>query len=112
MDNKVSLLDTVPVHASQVWTEESADGCLVLVYQRFPKAWMTRLFSRWFSPQIYVPLEQYGSEIWQLMDGKRTTEEVIRLVALRHPEEIDFPQRLAIYISQLHVNGFITLQKV
>ena len=46
------------------------------------------------------------------MDGKRTTEEVIRLVALRHPEEIDFPQRLAIYISQLHVNGFITLQKV
>ena len=112
MDNKVSLLDTVPVHASQVWTEESADGCLVLVYQRFPKAWMTRLFSRWFSPQIHVPLEQYGSEIWQLMDGKRTTEEVIRLVALRHPEETDFPQRLAIYISQLHVNGFITLQKI
>ena len=34
MDNKVSLLDTVPVHASQVWTEESADGCLVLVYAK------------------------------------------------------------------------------
>ena len=112
MSHKVSLLDTVPIHASHVWTEEAQDGCLVLVYQRFSQKWLRRLFSRWLSPQIHVPLEQYGSEVWQLMDGKRTTEEVIRMVAFRHPEEKDFPQRLAMYVSQLHADGFITLRKV
>ena len=112
MGNKVNLLDTIPVHASHVWTEQTTDGCLVLVYHRFPNAWMARLFSHWYSPLIHVPLEQYGSEVWQLIDGKRTTEEVIRIVALQHPEEIAFPQRLALYISQLHADGFITLQNV
>ncbi len=110
MSSKVNLLDTIPVHASHVWTEQTADGCLALVYQRFPKTWMAKLFSRWYSPLIHVPLEQYGSEVWQLMDGKRTTEELIRIVSLHHPEEPNFPQRLAMYISQLHTDGFITLQ--
>ena len=111
MSERVSLLDTIPLHAPHVWTKRAEDGCLTLVYQRFPYAWMARLFSRWFSPQIHVPLEQYGTEVWQLMDGVRTTEEVIRGVVLLHPEEQDFPQRLAMYISKLHQDGFILLQK-
>lgn len=110
MKDKISLLDAIPTHAPHVWTEQAPDGCLVLIYQRFPKAWLTKLFSRWLSPQIHVPLEQFGSEVWQLMDGIRTTEKVIHEVAMRHPDEEGFPQRLALYISQLHRDGFIELR--
>lgn len=109
--NKISLLDTIPVHAPHVWTEKADDGCLVLVYERFPKAWLAKLFARWYSPQIHVPLESFGTEVWQLIDGKRTTEEVIHEVAIQHPDEENFPQRLAMYISKLHQDGFILLQK-
>lgn len=110
MSNKVNLLDTIPTHASHVWTEQAPDNCLTLVYHRFPKKWWSRFFSRWYSPYIHVPLEQFGSEVWQLMDGKRTTEEVIREVALLHPDEQNFPQRLAMYVSKLHQDGFIELR--
>lgn len=106
---KTSLLDTVPVHSTKVWTEQAPDGCLVLVYHRFPHAWIRKLLGRWLSPQIRVPLEQFGSEVWGMIDGKRTTEEVIREVSLLHPEEEHFPQRLAMYISRLHQDGFINL---
>ena len=107
---KTNLLDTVPVHSPKVWTEQASDGCLTLVYCRFPRAWLRKLLGRWYSPQIHVPLEQYGSEVWQLIDGIRTTEEVIRDVVMCHPEEEDFPQRLAMYISKLHQDGFIELR--
>ena len=110
MKDKISLLDTIPTHAHHVWTEQDSDGCLVLVYHRFPKAWLSKLFSRWYSPLIHVPLEQFGSEVWLLMDGIRTTEEVIHEVVMRHPDEANFPQRLALYISRLHHDGFIELK--
>ena len=110
MKDKISLLDTIPTHAHHVWTEQDSDGCLVLVYHRFPKAWLSKLFSRWYSPLIHVPLEQFGSEVWLLMDGIRTTEEVILEVVMRHPDEENFPQRLALYISRLHHDGFIELK--
>lgn len=110
MKDKISLLDAIPTHAPHVWTEQAPDGCLVLVYQRFPKEWLAKLFSRWYSPLIHVPLEQFGSEVWQLMDGVRTTEEVIHEVSMRHPDEEYFPQRLALYISRLHLDGFIELR--
>lgn len=110
MKDKISLLDTIPTHAHHVWTEQDSDGCLVLVYHRFPKAWLSKLFSRWYSPLIHVPLEQFGSEVWLLMDGIRTTEEVIHEVVMRHPDEEYFPQRLALYISRLHHDGLIELK--
>ena len=109
--NKISLLDTIPVHAPHVWTEKADDGCLTIVYHRFPNAWLRKLFGKWYSQQIHVPLESFGTEVWQLIDGKRTTEEVIREVAMQHPDEENFPQRLAMYISKLHQDGFILLQK-
>ena len=109
--NKISLLDTIPVHAPHVWTEKADDGCLTIVYHRFPKVWLRKLFGKWYSPQIHVPLESFGTEVWKLIDGKRTTEEVIHEVAMQHPDEENFPQRLAMYISKLHQDGFILLQK-
>ena len=108
---KESLLDVIPVHASKVWTESGEDGCLTLVYHRFPKAWLRKWLSRWYSPQIHVPLERFGSEVWSTIDGKRTAEEVIREVALLHPEEENFPQRIALYLSKLHQDGFIRFIK-
>lgn len=107
---KTNLLDTIPVHSPKVWTEQAPDGCLTLVYHRFPQAWLRKLLGKWYSPQIHVPLEQNGTEVWQLMDGIRTTEEVIHDMAMRHPDEVNFPQRLAMYISKLHQDGFIELR--
>ena len=112
MEERVSLLDTVPVHASHVWTEVGENGCLTLAYNRFPKPWMAKVFARWYDPVIHVPLEHFGSEIWQLIDGKRSAEEVIRQVSLSHPEEENLPQRIALYLSKLHQDGFIILIQV
>ncbi len=107
--DKVSLLDVVPVHAEKVWVEPAEDGCLTLVYHRFPKSWLRKWLSKWFSPQIHIPLERFGSEIWSRIDGKRTAEDIIREVALLHPKEENFPQRIALYLSKLHQDGLIRL---
>lgn len=110
MSNRVSLLDTVPQHASHILTESEADGLVTLSYQRFPYAWITKLLSKWYSPRIHVPLERIGSAVWLQIDGKRTAEEVIREVSKQFAEEENLPQRIAIYMSKLHQDGFITLK--
>ena len=110
MKEKVSLLDTVPHHAPHIQTECDENGLVTLSWQRFPNQWLTRILSKWYSPSIRVPLEQIGSAVWQQIDGKRKAEEVIREVAMQFPDEENLPQRIAMYLSKLHQDGFIIVR--
>ena len=105
---KVNLLQAIPIRASHVQTAYEAD-CAVLLYPRFKRAWMQRfLLPKGMSPYIRVRLEQHGTAVWNLIDGRRTVADIINLLTAQ-TTEADYPSRIATYLMQLQKDGFIRL---
>lgn len=109
MKVKVDIRETIPVRRSHILTEQGEDGNLVLAYPRFPYRWLNKLFPM-LSTNIHVPLEKYGSAIWNLIDGQHSVEEITENVATLFPEEQDIKNRAVAYIQQLHRDKFIWLK--
>ena len=74
------------------------------------QVWMRRfLLPKGMSPDIHVRLEEHGSAVWNLIDGQRTVQEIISLLAEHfHPDE-DYASRVTTYVMQLQKDGFIKL---
>ena len=109
MKVKVDIRETIPVRRSHIMTEQGEDGCLVLAYPRFPYRWLNKLFPM-LSTYIHVPLEKYGSAIWNLIDGQHSVEEIAEYMSTLFPEEKDIKNRAVTYIQQLHKDKFIWLK--
>ncbi|MBO7553524.1 MAG: PqqD family protein [Bacteroidaceae bacterium] len=109
MKVKVDIRETIPVRRSHILTEQGDDGHLVLAYPRFPYRWLNKLFPM-LSTHIHVPLEKYGSSIWNLIDGQHSVEEIAESAAILFPEEQDIKNRAVAYIQQLHRDKFIWLK--
>ena len=81
-EGKVSLLDAIPVRCDHILTEWEGDYA-VISYPRFKYEWMRRLLlPKSMSPDIHVRLEEHGSAVWRLIDGRRTVREIISLLAV------------------------------
>ena len=111
MKVKVDIRETIPVQRSHMMTEQGEDGCLVLAYPRFPYRWLNKLFPM-LSTYIHVPLEKYGSAIWNLIDGQHSVEEIAENMSTLFPEEKDIKNRAVAYIQQLHKDKFIWLKTI
>ena len=106
-EGKVNLLEAIPVRGSHVITEWEGD-CVVISYPRFKYEWMRRfLLPKGMSPDIHVRLEEHGSAVWNLIDGQRTVQEIISLLAEHfHPDE-DYASRVTTYVMQLQKDELI-----
>lgn len=109
-NGKVNLLEVVPVRCGHITTEWEED-CAVLSFPRFKYDWMRRfLLPKSMSPDIHVKLEEHGTAVWHLIDGQRTVQEIISLLAGHFRNEKNYPSRVTAYIMQLQKDGFIQLK--
>lgn len=108
-EGKVSLLEVIPVRCDHIVTEWE-DDCAVIVYPRFKYEWMQRvLLPKSMSPDIHVRLEEHGSAVWRLIDGQRTVQEIISLLADHFLPDEDYASRVTTYVMQLQKDSFIRL---
>lgn len=106
---QVNLLDTIPVHSSHVKTEWK-DGHIVLAFPRFKQAWMRRFLQpKGMSPYLHVELEEHGTAVWQLIDGRRTVSQIVELLASHFDGKDGYTSRVTTYIQQLSKDGFVRL---
>lgn len=107
---KVNLLDAVPVQCGHITTEWEGEYA-VLSFPRFKYDWMRRLLlPKGMSSDIHVKLEEHGTAVWRLIDGQRTVQEIIDLLAGHFRNEDNYPSRVATYITQLQKDGLIQLK--
>lgn len=107
---KINLLDAVPVQCEHITTEWKGE-CAVLTFPRFKYEWMRRfLLPKDMSPNIHVRLEEHGSVVWRSIDGQRTVQEIISMLAGYFQDEKTYPSRVATYVMQLQKDGFIQLR--
>lgn len=77
---------------------------------RFKYEWMRRfLLPKGMSADIHVKLEEHGTAVWRLIDGQRTVQEIISLLAGHFRDDDNYPFRVTKYIMQLQKDGFIQL---
>lgn len=106
MKEKFNLLDVIPYKAEHITTEQEGDT-VVLAFPRFKKKWTRRLLlPKRMSPCIRVTLEEHGTAVWALIDGKRTVGEIVELMA-EHFGDDNYQSRVTAYIVQLQKDGFI-----
>ena len=107
--NKVNLLDTVPVRSEQIKTEWE-EGCAVLVFPRFKRVrtWHC-LLPKSLPLLLHVRLEEHGTAVWNLIDGRRTVREIVELLDSHFQGETNYPSRVTAYMAQLQKDGFIRL---
>ena len=98
---KYNLLDTVPACAENVCTEWEGEY-VVLILPRFRKAWM----QRWLLPKSLSS----HVRVWRLIDGQRTVQEIIELLASHFGGDESYPSRVAAYFMQLQKDGLIHLR--
>ena len=107
---KVNLLDIVPIQCGHITTEWEGEKA-ILAFPRFKYEWMRRfLLPKGMSPDIHVTLEEHGTAVWRLIDGRRTVQEIISLLAGHFRHEENYSYRVTAYIMQLQKDGFIRLQ--
>ena len=109
---KINLLGVIPFRSTHITTEKESDGTVVIAFPRFKYDWMRRfLLPKGMSPDIHVRLEEHGTAVWELIDGKSTVREIIEKLADHFHHEAGYESRITIYLSQMQKDGFIKLMK-
>lgn len=87
------------------------DAGLVQVQKRKFGAFGSRLLSLFFiRPFLKVRLDAMGSEVWLLLDGKRTVAAVLQQLQADHPDEPNLPDRLGRYLGAMAQTGLVRLR--
>lgn len=106
---KTNLLEVIPCRSEHITAEREGET-IVLSFPRFKYPWMQRfLVPAGMSKELHVRLEEHGTAVWELIDGKRTVREIIEELAEHFQKEAGYESRVSAYLSQMQKDGFIKL---
>ncbi|MDR0682629.1 MAG: PqqD family protein [Dysgonamonadaceae bacterium] len=106
---KINLFDKVPFISEHITTEKEGE-LSVIAFPRFRNKFMRKYFTPKNKPAVIrVRLEEHGTAVWNLIDGKRSIKEIAEALAEHFNYEKNYEYRIASYFSQLHNQGFIKL---
>lgn len=107
-----NYLEKIPCHKPDIKCSQDENGLVILEMQNVGIA--NRIAQFVFKkPKIsFIHLEEFGSFVWTVIDGKRDIVAIGELVHERFGDKAEpLYERLAQYIKTLENNGFITTQK-
>ncbi|MCX7986258.1 MAG: PqqD family protein [Bacteroidales bacterium] len=102
---KQNMLDLVPVRKASF--EKRNEKMISIQVKRFPFINLARLLGK--SEYVYVHLDEKGSQIWILIDGRRTVAQIceqIKQNSLFQQDEM-LEERIAFFIKSLYQSQFI-----
>jgi len=112
MRKNQNLFDFVPKISGHITTEKEGE-LSVITFPRFRSKFMQKYFvSKNRSPLIRIRLDEHGTAVWNLIDGKRTIKEIAEALAAHFDNEQNYEYRIATYLTQLHKQGFVHLDYV
>lgn len=98
-----------PVISAHITTEHEGERS-VIAFPRFRSRFMQRFFvPKTKSPTIRIRLEEHGTAVWNLIDGRRTIRNIADALADHFQHEPNYEYRITSYLQQLHKQGFIHL---
>ena len=109
-------LACIPVHNNVVAWEVQEDDTVYIEYNLVLKPFLHSIFKR-FSGDLTEPpvrkiqLDQLGSSVWQMIDGKRSTADIILEFSNRQQVSTqEAEQSITIYLRELGKRGLIGMR--
>ncbi len=101
------FLQLKPVRKEFIWFEE--EGKVRIVVPKF-KSKIGKRFCRMLGrdPEFTVNLDEKGSLVWKMCDGKHTVEEILKEMEQAFPDEKDIDVRLFLFLSNMKKLGYVT----
>ena len=108
MDNK-EILTYIPVQKC----ESETNGDIITILYHKPPNFIEKTFLKKLSAKpLKADLDEIGSFIWTLIDGKNDVETIVNLSKEKFGEKIEpASERVCLFIEQLNQNRFIQLFK-
>ena len=109
-------LACTPVRNNVVRWEESDSGLILVEYTLVLKPFLQSISRRFGTASTEQPtrkreLDALGSQVWKLIDGRRTTAEVIEAFARRHHiSNQEAEQSITLFFRELGRRGLIALR--
>jgi len=104
---KQNLFDLVPFVSEHITTEKEGE-LSVITFPRFRSKFMQKYFVPKNRPSIiHVRLDEHGTAVWDLIDGKRTVKEITKTLSDHFNHEENYEYRIAVFFSQVHKQGFV-----
>lgn len=107
----------IPIRNNVVSWQRLDSGVVRITYRLVLKPFLASLLERFgggesaVRPMKTLELDEMGSEVWELLDGSRTTADLIREFAGRHglsPREAE--QSITLFLRELGKRGLIALR--
>ena len=96
---KINLLEVIPCRSEHITAEREGET-IVLSFPRFKYPWMQRfLVPKGMSKELHVKLEEHGTAVWELIDGKRNVREIIEKLADHFQNEEGYELRVSASFS-------------
>ena len=106
---KVNFFDLIPAISEHITTEKEGE-LSVIAFPRFRSKFMQKYFvPKSKSATIRIRLEEHGTSVWNLIDGKRTVKEITELLTEHFNQEENYEYRIATFLAQLQKQGFIKM---
>jgi len=107
---KQNLFDLIPEIDERLTLEKEGE-LLVISFPRFKNKFFQRFVTIEKSKFIRVRLDEHGTAVWKLIDGKRTVEKIAELLAEHFNHEENYEYRVTQFVGQLYKQGFINFKK-
>ena len=114
--SKQSALAAIPVQNSEVTTEITASGHILIRYPVTLRPWMAKVLQRFKGtpPQIRfrkLQLDNLGTDVWQMIDGKRTVQDIIDKFAQIHQlQSAESESAITQFLRDLGKRGLIGMR--
>lgn len=108
----VNLLELIP--DQNILSKKTEDGLYVLLKPKYRHPWMVKhILPRLKSPHYKIKLDDIGSFIWCLCDGRKTVKEISRKLREKFGDKVEpLYERLGIFFQNLEKNKFITFKNL
>lgn len=103
-------LEYVPEIKASIGTIVHDDGLISISIPRFKKEWVAKLvLSKNRKNEIRINLDENGSKVWELIDGKRNIRNILDKLSDIALNEENYSDRVILFLQGLHKNGFIQI---
>lgn len=106
-----NYMDSVPVRRDDRPWRVKDDGMVEVDMEN--KGFYHTIAQKFFGkPRVsHIALDQYGSVVWQNIDGTHTVYDIVRIMEKEFPEERDrMLDRVVTYMAVLQNNSFIQMR--
>ncbi|MCL2683074.1 MAG: PqqD family protein [Bacteroidales bacterium] len=109
---KQNLFDLIPEIDKRITTEKEGE-LSVLAFPRFRNKFVQKyLVPKNKTAIVRVRLDEHGTAVWNLIDGRRTVGKIAEHLAEHFNHEENYEYRVGEFVMQLYKQGFVKSKKV